>query len=421
MSATPDIPAPTPSSEQSVYFDAPIMHFFSRNNDDKAHDEPTQVADTNGAHQGTDPQPSVAIAPDPVVNRYHENLEDEQQQLDDKKPAATTLSAIPEGSHRRAGSPPSDSGYGSSSPNTAARPPERSASRASRRSLKPVPVVWKDGQPGSETDDDTYADPGADNRARRATSMRSLRTSTSRRDRDGYDHESVRSTPASRFSDRRRRVSLSGGSFAGGAGTIGPEATPQLDDTQSFVARAKSAEAELTPKQKSKIEKASAKEGKRLSKVLKSEAKSEAKAIEQAIRELADIQKMQKTALKEESRAVASHAKALRTFHKEELEYLAARARYEKAQAELAAVEDGRDAAREHAQEVTEMMQEKSKEVDWLRAQKAADDVSCSPLHFHVRTELDKFVTVARTTGEACAINGQVITPNAPRGPQCAS
>ncbi|TFY52230.1 hypothetical protein EVJ58_g10130 [Rhodofomes roseus] len=332
------------------------MHFFSRNKDDKPSDEPTQAADTNVSQtnvpqQDADRQPSVAIAPDPVVNRYHENLhEDEEQRNDDQKPTGAKLSAISTGTDKRASSPP----------------------------LKPVPVVWKNGQPDAaghpDTDEDTYGDSGLDRRARRAASMRSFRTSTTRRDRDGYDQESIRSGAASRYSERRRRVSLSGGSFSGGAGTIGPGTTPGRDDTESFLARARTAEAELTPKQKSKIEKSSAKEGKRLSKVLKSEAKAEAKAIEQAIRELADIQKMQKASLKEESRAVATHAKALRTFHKEEQEYLAARARYEKAQAELGAVEDGRDAAREHAREITDMMQEKSREIDWLRAQKAADD-----------------------------------------------
>ncbi|KZT73031.1 hypothetical protein DAEQUDRAFT_762395 [Daedalea quercina L-15889] len=385
MSAS-DLPAPTPSSEQSIYFDAPIMHFFTRNkdSDDKATDGPAQVADANVAPQDAGRQPSVAIAPDLVVNRYHENLDEDEparQPEDDHNPLGTKLS-VGTSTDNRANSPPSDSGYGSSSPTATARP-ERSASRVSRTTLKPMPVVWKDGQSQpdatdyADTDDEgAYNNSGADHRARRATSMRSLRTSASRRDRDrdGYDHASIRSTPASRSTERRRRVSLSGGSFAGGAGTIGPGTTPRPDDTASFSTRAKSAEAELTPKQKTKIEKASAKEGRRLSKVLKSEAKSEAKAVDQAIRELADIQKMQKTALKEESRAVSSHAKALRTFHKEELEYLAARARYEKAQAELAAVEDTRDSAREHAQEVTEMMQEKSREVEWLRSQKAADD-----------------------------------------------
>ena len=63
-------------------------------------------------------------------------------------------------------------------------------------------------------------------------------------------------------------------------------------------------------------------------------------------------------------------------FHKEELVYLAARSKYERAQADLQAYEDAREAARDHAREATEMLQEKNREVEWLRAQKAADDVS---------------------------------------------
>lgn len=150
-----------------------------------------------------------------------------------------------------------------------------------------------------------------------------------------------------------------------------------------------------------------AKEGKRLSKVLKSEAKAEAKAIDQAIRELADLQKMQRNALKEETRAVATHAKALRAFHKEDLEYLAARARYEKAQAELAVVEDTREAAREHAMEVTEMMQEKSKEVEWLRAQKAADDVRVFAVYFAGQPPDPTLHFTARTFSEARTADGK--------------
>ena len=42
--------------------------------------------------------------------------------------------------------------------------------------------------------------------------------------------------------------------------------------------------------------------------------------------------------------------------------------------------EDAREAARDHAQQATEMLQEKSREVEWLRAQKAADDVSLAIL-----------------------------------------
>lgn len=145
--------------------------------------------------------------------------------------------------------------------------------------------------------------------------------------------------------------------------------------------------------------------------MLKSEAKSEAKAIDQSIRELADLQKMQKNALKEEARSVAAHTKALRAYHKEELEYLAARGRYEKAQAELAVVEDAREAARGHAMEITEMMQEKSQEVEWLRSQKAADDVSLV-----LQLGVIKLICylAARTISKACAVDGKGMTARRP-------
>lgn len=274
-------PAPTPTSEQSVYFDAPIMHIFSRNksegekpaNTNAIDDSPAPVADTTGSvlrQELATRQPFAGSVPNPVVNRYHEHLDQDQggdaaQEPEARQPVDSKVSVGTNTEPRaRASSPPSDSGYGSSSPTwtaptTGMRAPERSASRTSRTSFKPVPVVWKDGQPPRQpdTDGETHHNSGANRLARHSASMRSFRSSASRRDRDGYDHESVRSAPASRFSERRRRASLSGGSFAGGAGSIGPGATPRPDDTESFVLRAQNAEAELTPKQKSKIEKAS--------------------------------------------------------------------------------------------------------------------------------------------------------------------
>ena len=66
----------------------------------------------------------------------------------------------------------------------------------------------------------------------------------------------------------------------------------------------------------------------------------------------------------------------MQKFHVEELAFLAAQAKFERAQADLQAHEDAREAAREHARQATEMLQEKTREVEWLRAQKAADDVS---------------------------------------------
>jgi hypothetical protein len=135
-------------------------------------------------------------------------------------------------------------------------------------------------------------------------------------------------------------------------------------------------------------------EGKRLASIIKQEAKVEKKALEAAVKELAELQKLQKYAVKvssgsacvhslwlnaflqEEAKTNAAYGHALQTFHKEELIFLAAQAKFERAQADLQAHEDAREAAREHAQQATEMLQEKSREVEWLRAQKAADDVS---------------------------------------------
>ncbi|KAH9850385.1 hypothetical protein C2E23DRAFT_836307 [Lenzites betulinus] len=141
-----------------------------------------------------------------------------------------------------------------------------------------------------------------------------------------------------------------------------------------FEARSRIAEAGLSEKQKTKLNKAQAKEGKKVAKVIKAEGKAEKKALDDAVKELAEIQKLQKVAVREEGKLYASYSKVLREFHKIELEFLAARTKYERAQAALRAQEDEREAAKQHAQEATEMLQEKNREVEWLRAQKAVDD-----------------------------------------------
>ncbi|EMD33995.1 hypothetical protein CERSUDRAFT_117516 [Gelatoporia subvermispora B] len=251
----------------------------------------------------------------------------------------------------------SDSGYDSAPGDAPAARPASRASQASAGGLQSIPVVWADS-PSPE---------------KRPSSLRSFAT-------DAGDRESVRMTPTGGSAgwrsqapgERRRRVSLTGGSFRSGAGTVGPSATPRLDE--SFHARSASADAELTNKQKAKLDKVAVKDGKWMAKVIKEEAKAEKKALEEAMKELSEIQKLQKMAIKDESKAHAAHAKALRQYHKEELDFFAARAKFEKAQAELQAQEDAREAARNHAEEATEMLQEKNREVEWLRAQKAVDD-----------------------------------------------
>lgn len=134
--------------------------------------------------------------------------------------------------------------------------------------IEPVPVVWANGaqpqQPETDDEDDaghhqydrtprsrsvlshTQGD-GAN--VRRSQSMRSYRTG-----RD--DQGSIRTTP-SRASARRK--SLSGGTFANGPGTIGPNAKADEEETKLFRARSVHAEAGLTKKEKVKLGKVESK------------------------------------------------------------------------------------------------------------------------------------------------------------------
>ena len=77
------------------------------------------------------------------------------------------------------------------------------------------------------------------------------------------------------------------------------------------------------------------KESKRVVNVIKREGKAEKKALEVAVKEMEDIQRMQKNSIKEEAKTNAAYAQALRTFRNEEKDYLAARSKYVRAQADL--------------------------------------------------------------------------------------
>ncbi|TFK40174.1 hypothetical protein BDQ12DRAFT_734188 [Crucibulum laeve] len=175
----------------------------------------------------------------------------------------------------------------------------------------------------------------------------------------------------STFTNKEGRTVV-GSTFINGAGTTGPYAVAQEDG--SLHARTASAEEALTPKQKLKIEKAAAKDSRRLSKVIKQEAKIEKQALTVAIDELANLQKFQKAAVKQEGRAQASHAKVLLSFKKTEAVYLAAKTQYEAALGKLNAEEEALATIRNNAREVTEKMQEKSQEIDGLRTMLNVDE-----------------------------------------------
>ncbi|GJE88709.1 hypothetical protein PsYK624_047920 [Phanerochaete sordida] len=365
----------SPASEKSIYFDAPLMHIFSKRSStagdapEEGHVAPppasqSKIRSTTPLSPSQEPSPASAPGPLPdapgatPMPQPHTN--DEPALSDDDNAVLSRdygASKPRQGSASTYGGTASDSGYGSPTPRA----------KPLHDDMQPIPVIWGGDGDGPRP---TEKAGGAD--TRRSHSMRSFRSAGSRRD-DGEGqsvHTSGRYTPA----QRSRRVSMSGGAFAEGAGTVGPAAEADPEQTGLFRSRSVSAETALSKKQKLRISKEELKDGRKLAKVIQKEAKVEKRALEAAVRELTELQKLQKYAVKEEAKTNASYGHALQIFHKEELAFLAAQAKFERAKADLMAHEDAREAAREHAQQATEMLQEKSREVEWLRAQKAADD-----------------------------------------------
>ncbi|KAJ9113978.1 hypothetical protein QFC22_005796 [Naganishia vaughanmartiniae] len=123
-----------------------------------------------------------------------------------------------------------------------------------------------------------------------------------------------------------------------------------------------------------RISKDEARDAKRISKMIKVEGKSEAAAVKGAIRELESLQKVQRAAHAEELKAQQKHAKFTRVEHKARLRFLKEKERYERVEAQLRSIEADYEAKREHASQQTDLLAEKTQELNDLRAQKAADD-----------------------------------------------
>ncbi|KAF7312443.1 DNA binding protein Ncp1 [Mycena indigotica] len=159
--------------------------------------------------------------------------------------------------------------------------------------------------------------------------------------------------------------SVAGSTFINGAGTTGPNATAEPDD--SLHLRAASADVALTDEQKANIAKRESKSNKQIAKIIKSEAKVEKKALDIAVRELSELHNLQKAAVKREEKAQSTYNKTLATFQKHEAVFLAARAKFEASQALLNSHTETLEITRNNAKEATANVQEKSQEVDSLR------------------------------------------------------
>jgi len=75
-----------------------------------------------------------------------------------------------------------------------------------------------------------------------------------------------------------------------------------------------------------------------------------------------------------EERTHTSYTRVLSRFQEEERAFLAARTKYEAAQAYLHSEKEALERVRSSARDVTERLQEKSQEVDGLRATYAVDE-----------------------------------------------
>ena len=121
------------------------------------------------------------------------------------------------------------------------------------------------------------------------------------------------------------------------------------------------------------------KDAKRLAKVIKAEGKSEHKAVSGSIKELERMVKLQKDAAAAERKSQLRLTKYTSKEHKARLRFLKEKERYEKIEGELRNAENDYEERRDHAGGLTAQVAEKTQELDDLRGQKAADDVSdCS-------------------------------------------
>ncbi|KAG6899962.1 hypothetical protein C0993_004863 [Termitomyces sp. T159_Od127] len=165
---------------------------------------------------------------------------------------------------------------------------------------------------------------------------------------------------------------IEGSTFIGGAATTGPYSTAH--PSYELTTRAAAADANLSRRDRSRIAKSEAEDGKQLSKIIKDEGRAEKQALGLAIRELAMLQKDQANAIQNEAKAHVERKRLQAEYQKQESLFLAARARYEAAQARLHSEDEALEIVRNKARDATEKLQEKSQEVDSLRTMFAVDE-----------------------------------------------
>ncbi|TFK75177.1 hypothetical protein BDN72DRAFT_832528 [Pluteus cervinus] len=329
---TSTISTPTSCSEQSIYFDAPLASISMMNG------FPTQAQ----APPETESAPLVPPVQsfNPNVNEISDNPFQEHQAQ--QPPPPHDLEPMDHHPNELDSEPRADQGFTTQ--------PNESEGWLPATDAAPEPNGHKKG---------SILKPSG-------SLSRSVRRGGSVRDRDRPRSLSQAESVS------RKSIAFSEAAFSNGPGTQPIGAGPEGDE--DIINRAATANDALTPKQKSKILKAEAKDNKRLSKIIKDEGKVEKASLSIAIDELAELQKIQRTAVKNEAKSFSDYTKLRTAYQKLETSFIMARTRYDAAQAQLDAEANALETWRGTAREATDRMHEKSKEVENLRALCSVDE-----------------------------------------------
>lgn len=183
------------------------------------------------------------------------------------------------------------------------------------------------------------------------------------------------------------------GAFGRGAGaSIGtqPEEVLGRDDIHTRAELSERILDDATLRRLSTMEK---KDAARLAKIIKSEGKAEHAAVKGSIKELERLNKLQREAAHAERKSQSRLSKWISKEHRARLRFLKEKERYEKVEGDLRNAENDYEERRDHAAGLTAQVAEKTQELDDLRGQKAADDVSRSGF-YTAMTQLTYFVSV---------------------------
>jgi len=168
------------------------------------------------------------------------------------------------------------------------------------------------------------------------------------------------------------------GTWARGPGTSGIRedglATGNHRRHASLAERATAAAQTIGTERETALSQAEKKDAKRLSKIIKAEGKSEDKQLKSALKELASLQVAQKKASAAEMAAVHAQSKAAKEEQKASSAYLEAKARLEKAQANLRVCEERLTLTKGNAEKTTALVRRQAEDVDAMRERKATDD-----------------------------------------------